>query len=147
MLLSVTDTGTGMSPAALARVFRAFFHHQRSGQRAPNQGLATVFGIVRQSGGLVCVDSVLGQGTTFSVYFPVAAGTVALLPEPVSMERSSLFGTETILLVEDEERVRVLVRYILTKFGYFVLEAQSGGDALLLCEQHPDGISLLLTDV
>lgn len=146
VLLSVTDTGTGMSPATLARVFEPFFTTKEVG-KGTGLGLATVFGIVHQSGGLVCVDSVQGQGSTFSVYFPVAAGTVAPLPEPLSLERRSLFGTETILLVEDEERVRVLVRYILTKFGYFVLEAQSGGDALLLCEQHPDGINLLLTDV
>ncbi|MEI9942136.1 MAG: response regulator [Pseudomonadota bacterium] len=146
VLLSVSDTGTGMSPATLARVFEPFFTTKEAG-KGTGLGLATVFGIVRQSGGMVCVDSEVGSGTTFSVYFPVAAGTVNPLPEPVSLERRSLFGTETILLVEDEERVRVLVRTILHRFGYVVLDAQSGGDALLLCEQHPDNIDLLLTDV
>ena len=146
VLLSVSDTGMGMSPATQARVFEPFFTTKEVG-KGTGLGLATVFGIVRQSGGLICVDSVLGSGTTFSVYFPVAGGSIRPAPEPVSLERPSLFGTETILLVEDEESVRVLVRTILNKFGYVVLDAQSGGDALLLCEQHPDGIDLLLTDV
>ena len=146
VLLSFSDTGVGMSPATQARVFEPFFTTKEVG-KGTGLGLATVFGIVRQSGGLICVDSVLGSGTTFSVYFPVAGGSLRPAPEPVSLERPSLYGTETILLVEDEESVRVLVRTILTKFGYVVLDAQSGGDALLLCEQHPDGIDLLLTDV
>ncbi len=146
VLLSVSDTGCGMSPATLARVFEPFFTTKEVG-KGTGLGLATVFGIVRQSGGLVCVDSLVGSGTTFSIYFPVTAGTVNPLPEPVSLERRSLFGTETVLLVEDEGRVRDLVRTILEKFGYIVLDAQSGGDALLLCEQHTDGIDLLLTDV
>jgi len=146
VLLSFSDTGVGMSPATQARVFEPFFTTKEVG-KGTGLGLATVFGIVRQSGGLICVDSVLGSGTTFSVYFPIAAGTVSPAPEPVNLERPSLFGTETILLVEDEQSVRVLVRTILNKFGYVVLDAQSGGDALLLCEQHPDSIDLLLTDV
>jgi two-component system, cell cycle sensor histidine kinase and response regulator CckA len=146
VLLSVRDTGTGMSAATLTRVFEPFFTTKEVG-KGTGLGLATVFGIVRQSGGVICVESVLGSGTTFSVYFPVTARIVSLLPEAVSMDRVSLLGTETILLVEDEERVRVLVRSILNKLGYTVLDAQSGGDALLLCEQHPDGIDLLLTDV
>jgi len=146
ILLSVSDTGTGMSAATLKRVFEPFFTTKELG-KGTGLGLATVFGVVHQSGGVICVDSVLGSGTTFSVYFPVAAGTVDQLPEPTNLDRPSLIGTETILLVEDEERVRLLVRAILTKFGYIVLDAQSGGDALLLCEQHPDTIDLLLTDV
>jgi two-component system, cell cycle sensor histidine kinase and response regulator CckA len=146
VLLSFSDTGTGMNSATLARVFEPFFTTKELG-KGTGLGLATVFGIVHQSGGVICVDSVVGSGTTFSIYFPVAAGAVSQLPEPVSLERPSLLGTETILLVEDEERVRLLARSILNKFGYVVLDAQSGGDALLLCEQHPGSIELLLTDV
>jgi len=146
VLLSFSDTGTGMSPATQARIFEPFFTTKEQG-KGTGLGLATVFGIVRQSGGMICVDSALGSGTTFSVYFPVAAGAISPVPEPVSLERPSLFGKETILLVEDEESVRVLLRTILNNFGYAVLDAQSGGDALLLCEQHTEGIDLLLTDV
>jgi two-component system, cell cycle sensor histidine kinase and response regulator CckA len=146
VLLSVSDTGTGMNSTTLARVFEPFFTTKELG-KGTGLGLATVFGIVRQSGGVICVDSVVGSGTTFSIYFPVAEGTVSHSPEPINLERPSLLGTETILLVEDEESVRSLVRAILNKFGYIVLDAQSGGDALLLCEQHPDSIDLLLTDV
>jgi DNA-binding NtrC family response regulator len=106
-----------------------------------------VFGIVRQSGGTIAVHSVVGVGTTFKVYFPVAKGARSV---PVAMQRSarpSFRGSETILLVEDDTGVRSAARTILRKYGYEVLEAQSGGDALLLCEQHASPIHLLLTDV
>lgn len=110
-------------------------------------GLATVFGIVRQSGGGIRVDSEPGVGTTFKVYLPAATAIDAGSKASPPLERRTLRGSETILLVEDEERVRSLVHTILARYGYNVLEAQSGGDALLFCEQHPAAIDLLLTDV
>jgi two-component system, cell cycle sensor histidine kinase and response regulator CckA len=146
VMLTVSDTGTGMDKATQARIFEPFFTTKEEG-KGTGLGLATVFGIVRQSGGTISVQSEPGRGTTFRIYFPVAEGSV---PPPLSLtppDLRNLRGWETILLVEDEERVRVLGRTILRKYGYNVLEAQSGGDALLLCEQHPTTIHLLLTDV
>jgi PAS domain S-box-containing protein len=146
ILLTVRDTGVGIDKATLARMFEPFFTTKGVG-KGTGLGLATVFGIVRQSGGTIWVDSEPGKGTVFQVYFPVAVG--ALVPSSVltSIAPIRLTGSETILLVEDEESVRVLVRTILRKYGYDVLEAQSGGDAFLLCEQHATPIHLLLTDV
>jgi two-component system cell cycle sensor histidine kinase/response regulator CckA len=147
VLLTVTDTGTGMDRATLARIFEPFFTTKEVG-KGTGLGLATVFGIVRQSGGSICVDSELGVGTTFEVYFPMVEGALSRRrSEAPALDRISLFGTETVLLVEDDERVRSLVRAILLKFGYLVLEAQSAGDAFLVSEQHKGVIELLLTDV
>jgi signal transduction histidine kinase len=146
VVLSVKDTGTGMTPATLARIFEPFFTTKEVG-KGTGLGLATVFGIVRQSGGLIHVDSRVGAGTTFDVYFPVVTGVLSTRPDAPDHERRSLIGSETILLVEDEENVRVLVSTILTRYGYVVLDAQNAGDAFLLCEQHSDTIDLLLTDV
>jgi two-component system cell cycle sensor histidine kinase/response regulator CckA len=146
VMLAVTDTGTGMDKAMQARIFEPFFTTKPPGV-GTGLGLATVFGIVQQSGGTICVQSEVGKGTRFEAYFPSAArGTVAPLPVIVPEPRA-LRGSETILLVEDEEGVRTLARTILRKYGYHVLEAQSPGDAMLLCEQHDGTIHLLLTDV
>ena len=144
--LAVRDTGVGMDRATQARMFEPFFTTKEQG-KGTGLGLATVFGVVRQSGGTIAVDSEPGKGTTFEVYFPLAEGTVSVRSDIPSSERSTLRGKETVLLVEDEEGVRVLARTILQKFGYHVLEAQNPGDALLLCEQHASSIDLLLTDV
>jgi two-component system, cell cycle sensor histidine kinase and response regulator CckA len=105
-----------------------------------------VFGIVQQSEGNVWVYSEPGEGTTIKVYLPQADSgcEVSIEAAPVILTRR---GSETILLVEDEEAVRVLARTILERHGYHVLEAQNGGDALLICEQHNATIHLLLTDV
>jgi CheY-like chemotaxis protein len=105
-----------------------------------------VFGIVRQSGGSIGVYSELGEGTTIKVYLPQADPSCGAAVEAVK-DVQTRRGTETVLLVEDEEQVRALTRTILERNGYHVLEAQSGGDALLLCEQHKTKIHLLLTDV
>jgi PAS domain S-box-containing protein len=146
VLLAVSDTGVGMDKATQARVFEPFFTTKEVGH-GTGIGLATVFGIVQQMGGMIWLTSELAQGTTFKIYFPAAAHAARArlsIPYP---ELRTLRGSETILLVEDEEGVRVLARTILCRYGYNVLEAQSGGDAFLLCEQHTAPIDLLLTDI
>jgi two-component system cell cycle sensor histidine kinase/response regulator CckA len=145
VMLAVSDTGTGMDKSTQARIFEPFFTTKAAG-KGTGLGLATVFGIVRQSGGTIGVTSVVGEGTTFTVYFPVA-DRVSIRPSSPPPGLRTFRGSETVLLVEDEERVRVLACTILRKYGYNVLEAQGGGDAFLLCEQHTATIHLLLTDV
>jgi len=146
VLLAVTDTGMGMDEATLSRMFEPFFTTKEQG-KGTGLGLATVFGIVHQSGGSVWVYSEPGQGTTFKVYFPRTDVTPTEGPTTNPPVVGPLGGTETILMVEDDNSLRVLAGAILQRCGYHVIEAQSGGDALLICEQHPATIHLLLTDV
>ncbi|MFZ5469231.1 MAG: ATP-binding protein [Myxococcota bacterium] len=144
-MLAVSDTGVGMDKVTQARIFEPFFTTKEKG-KGTGLGLSTVFGIVKQSGGNIWVYSEIGHGTTFKVYLPRAVGSV----EPAVLraaEPDSNVGSETILLVEDEEQVRVLVRNVLKRAGYTVLEAWNGAAALELCEQHPGPIHLVLTDV
>jgi CheY-like chemotaxis protein len=143
--LTVRDTGAGMDAATLARIFEPFFTTKALGQ-GTGLGLSTVYGIVRQSGGCVWVESQPGQGTTFGICLPVfeePAAPVIEEPAPPPVAR----GWETVLLVEDEPDVRELAAEILRDRGYRVLEAQSPEHALRVAEQHAEPIHLLLTDV
>ena len=145
VMLAVSDNGAGMNAATQARVFEPFFTTKPKGQ-GTGLGLATVYGIVKQSGGYIWLYSEPGRGTTFKVYLPrVDAPVESARPDPVIA--ASLRGSETILLVEDQEEVRNLVRRLLEARGYHVLVAASGHDALRLAAQHGESFDVLVTDV
>jgi two-component system, cell cycle sensor histidine kinase and response regulator CckA len=146
VMLAVTDTGEGMSAELQSRIFDPFFTTKGPGQ-GTGLGLSTVFGILKQSGGAIRVYSEPGSGTSMKVYLPRTDRAGPLSPPPVSDEVLRRGGNETVLLVEDEAQVRAVAATILRRYGYHVLDAQSGGDALLICEQHGATIHLLLTDV
>jgi signal transduction histidine kinase/CheY-like chemotaxis protein len=142
--LSVSDTGCGIPPEDLLRIYEPFFTTKAVGQ-GTGLGLSTVYGIVKQHGGWIEVSSKLNIGTKFNIFLPrVVAGDAA---ETGGIEPKVVGGTETILLVEDELPVRTLARVILQRNGYHVLEATSGADALSVWGQHAAKIDLLLTDI
>ena len=145
VMLAVSDTGSGMTAEVKQRIFEPFFTTKELG-KGTGLGLSTVYGIVKQSEGYIWVYSEPGRGTSFKVYLPrVDAPADAHLEH--SPSRTVHKGTETVLLVEDEDGVRALVRQVLAKHGYSVLEARHGGEALLHCERHAEDIHLLVTDV
>lgn len=145
VILAVTDTGHGMDGPTQTRIFEPFFTTKELGQ-GTGLGLATVYGIVKQSGGDILVYSEPGRGTTFKIYLPAHKTTANALVAPQA-EPVSRGGRETILLVEDEEIVRDLVRRALQDKGYTMLEARQGHEALSLSRQYQGPIDLLLTDV
>ncbi len=144
--LSISDTGVGMDANIMSKIFEPFFTTKEPGQ-GTGLGLATVYGIVRQMNGHITCYSEVGMGTRFSVYLPAAAGVApaengAGLPDPVSCR-----GSETVLLVEDDDEVRQLIHRALTSYGYRVLEGFSGQKAVELARAHEGPIHLLVTDV
>jgi two-component system, cell cycle sensor histidine kinase and response regulator CckA len=142
--LTVSDTGTGIEKENLERIFDPFFTTKGEGE-GTGLGLATSYGIVRQSGGSIGVRSDPGSGTAFDIYLPRTDAVTADAARPVSS--TPLPGSETLLVVEDQESVRKLTVTALKRFGYRVLEAPGGAEALLLAQQYADPIHLMVTDV
>jgi PAS domain S-box-containing protein len=143
--LSVTDTGVGMDLQTQARIFEPFFTTKEPG-KGTGLGLSTVYGIAQQSGGHVTVESAPGQGATFTVYLPRHDAAAAAIP--ARHDRRSLpGGRETILLVEDEAAVRSSARRLLERYGYTVMEARHGADALRMVEEGGPEVDLVLTDL
>jgi PAS domain S-box-containing protein len=143
--LTVADTGVGMSEEVRTRAFEPFFTTKAPGQ-GTGLGLATVYGVVKQMGGHITLESAVGRGTAVTVYLPLAAEAHAT-PEAASGDRAPRGGNETVLLVEDEGDVRELAIEMLEGYGYRVLSAGSPAEALTLAERHGGPIHLLLTDV
>jgi len=144
VMFALSDTGTGMSPETMAHLFEPFFTTKEAG-KGTGLGLATVYGIVTQSGGYVWCYSELGHGTTFKVYLPRVDEPVD--PLPVRVAARSTRGSETVLVVEDEPGLRALTRRVLEKHGYTVLEAATADAAAALARDYPRPIHLLLADV
>ena len=143
--LKVRDTGCGIAAEIREKIFEPFFTTKPMG-KGTGLGLPTVYGIVRQNGGDLTVESEPGQGSTFTVYLPRLESSV----EPLSVEPELAelpHGNETVMLVEDEPSIRVTLRRFLDSLGYAVLVAQGPGEALFLCANHPGRIDLLVTDV
>jgi CheY-like chemotaxis protein len=144
VVLAVTDTGIGMDAATQARIFEPFFTTKAAAQ-GTGLGLSTVLGIVQQNGGFVQVSSALGEGSTFRVYLPRTDrrhDKTSTIPPPAVRR-----GTEMILVVEDEDQVRIVIAAILRRNGYRVLESSNGGEAFLISKDFDGVIDLLLTDV
>jgi two-component system cell cycle sensor histidine kinase/response regulator CckA len=145
VMLRVTDTGHGMDMELKEKIFEPFFTTKAPG-KGTGLGLSTAYGIIKQSNGFIFVESEPGTGTTFTVYLPRVEEEV--IPEEEAVEwQPTVRGTESILLVEDEDIFREMVYKVLGKYGYKVLEASNAGEALLICEQYKEPIQLLITDI
>ena len=145
VMLSVTDTGSGIDSETLAHIFEPFFTTKQQG-KGTGLGLATVYGVVKQSGGYIWVDSIVGKGTSFQVFLPRIDEPVSAI-EPAAPAPGTFRGAETVLLVEDADALRKLTHTLLEQNGYRVLAAANGAEALQLAQQKPERIDLLLTDV
>jgi PAS domain S-box-containing protein len=143
--LQISDTGFGMDKETQVHIFEPFFTTKEKGE-GTGLGLATVYGIIKQSGGYIYVKSEMTKGTTFNLYFP-------RVDEPLDSEEktpiadTNLYGNETILVVEDQDEVRHLIMDALKVYGYNVLEAPHGGSALLTCEKYNGNIDLIISDI
>ena len=144
-MLAVSDNGCGMDAETQAHIFEPFFTTKEVG-KGTGLGLATVYGIVKQSEGTIWQYSEVGRGTAFKIYLPRAEAPMKEV-EVEADDRESFQGTETVLLVEDEEVVREMATEILRDSGYHVLEAKHGHEAMKLGRQHSGTIHLMLTDV
>jgi PAS domain S-box-containing protein len=145
VMLKVSDTGQGMDAATLAHIFEPFFTTKATG-KGTGLGLSTVYGIVKQSGGGIQVESELGGGTVFRIYLPATEDdTIRQAQRRANQQIAG--GSETILVTEDEEELREVTRIFLQSYGYKVLEAASGNEAIRVADEFPDAIHLLLTDV
>ncbi len=145
VLLVMTDTGHGMDRQTLVHIFEPFFTTKEVG-KGTGLGLATVYGIIKQSGGHIDVSSEVGVGTTFRIFLPSLAAEDEVGKSPLHLSAIPS-GQETVLLVEDDEAVRKLTRRLLASQGYVVLEAHSGMQALEIADRHPERIDLLVTDM
>jgi CheY-like chemotaxis protein len=145
VMLAVSDTGVGLDRESQVRIFEPFYTTKEMG-KGTGLGLSTVYGIIKQSGGFIWIYSELGKGTSFKIYLPRLEATGELAGVSQAPDKCE-WGSETILLVEDEDMVRQVARRILARYGYTVLEAASGPEALALSGKHAGTIHLMLTDV
>jgi two-component system cell cycle sensor histidine kinase/response regulator CckA len=145
--LSVTDTGTGIQQELLTKIFEPFFTTKEVG-KGTGLGLSTVYGIVKQSGGFIFADSKVGEGTSFVIYLPVHIAEAGQIAEPVKVKEKAeeLWGSGTILLVEDEDMVRAVAERALTRHGYEVITATNGEEGLEILKGRSD-IDMLVSDV
>jgi CheY-like chemotaxis protein len=144
--ISITDTGEGMNETTRRRIFDPFFTTKEEG-KGTGLGLAVVYGVIRSHNAFIDVESAVGHGTTFRLYFPIPSMSEQVVDIPSAVESFTVGGTETILLVEDEEALRDMVRLILKSKGYKVLTAQDGGEAIKKYKLHKDAIDIILTDM
>lgn len=146
VILSIEDTGGGIDKDTLQYIFEPFFTTKNAGM-GTGLGLSTVYGIVKQSGGYIWADSEVNEGTTFRVFLPYVEAEETNLSKIEHQVSNPLKGSETILLVEDEEAVRSLIRQILQTYGYNVIEAENGIKALKICRKDRPQLDLLITDI
>jgi signal transduction histidine kinase/CheY-like chemotaxis protein len=146
VMLAVSDTGCGMDEETQSKIFEPFFT-TKPGAKGTGLGLSTAYGVVRQSGGVIRVYSEPGRGTTFKIYLPFAGEQIEAEEDAAAAQEDVQGGSETILLVEDDERMREFTVLELQDLGYSVVQARNGEEAVRLCRDHDHSIDLLLIDV